>query len=132
MRRFSTALTAALAVVALGSMVLAQPAAKPAATEKKIKTVAVKTVKTMSVTGMVTKFDEATRTLTVGEKEFTLGANAKITAGAKAATTADLAGRKVKVTYTTVEGKHVASKVTLAPEAKPKAEKQAEAKTEKK
>jgi hypothetical protein len=139
MRRVFTVLTAALAVVAFGSMVFAQ-----AATEKKAEKTAVKaekTVKTaaLAASGKVAKFDEATKTLTVttktGEMEFTLGADAKIMEGAKTATTADLAGKTVKVTYTTVEGKHVASKVTIAAAkaaAPAKVEKKEEKKEEKK
>lgn len=155
MRRFCTVLTAAIAVVAFSSMVFAQAGTAAQATEKKVEKPAVKTEKpvekaavkaekvaekpvakaekAMSVTGKVAKFDEATKTLTVGEKDFTLAADAKIMSGAKAATTADLAGKTVKVTYTTVDGKNVASKVTIAAEkAAAKAEKKIEKKVEKK
>ncbi|HEX7485379.1 MAG TPA: hypothetical protein VF332_04455 [Vicinamibacterales bacterium] len=131
MRRYFTVLTAAFAVVAFSSMVFAQ-AATQTVEKKAVKTVVKteKVVKASSVSGKVAKFDEATRILTVTTKgvdtDFTLGADAKIMAGAKAATTADLAGKTVKVTYTTVDGKNVASKVTIAPEPK------APAKTEKK
>jgi preprotein translocase subunit YajC len=131
MRRYFTVLTAAFAVVAFSSMVFAQ-AATQTVEKKVVKTVVQteKVVKASSVSGKVAKFDEATRILTVTTKgvdtDFTLAADAKIMAGAKAATTADLAGKTVKVTYTTVDGKNVASKVTIAPEPK------APAKTEKK
>ncbi len=127
MRRFVTVLTAAFAVVAFSSLVFAQAATQ--ATEKKapakVEQTVAKTVKPLAASGKVAKFDEATKTLTVttkdGDKVFMLAADAKITAGAKTATTADLAGKTVKVTYTVVDGKNVASKVTIA--AEPKAEK---------
>jgi hypothetical protein len=159
MRRFFTVLTAAFAVVAFSSMVFAQAATQTTPVEKKVVKAAAKTeqaadktavktaqaaektavktekvVKALSTSGKVAKFDEATKTLTVttkgADKDFTLAADAKIMAGAKTATTADLAGKTVKVTYTTVDGKNVASKVTIAPE--PKAPAKAEKKEEKK
>jgi hypothetical protein len=132
MRRFVTILTAVVAVAAFSTMAFAQtptaaksaattakpavatqpaPAAKPVVAEQ----AAPKAVKPLSANGKVVKFDEATKTLTVGAKEFVLAADAKIMAGAKAATTADLDGKTVKVTYTVVDGKNVASKVTIAP-----------------
>ena len=128
MRRFVTILTAVIAVATFSTMAFAQataakpvaatkaaplakpvaaaqaPAAKPAATAKAAK---------LSVKGEG-KYDEATKELTVGDKVFTLAPNAKITMGAKAATTADLTGKNVMVTYTVVDGKNVASKVTIA------------------
>jgi hypothetical protein len=130
MRRFVTILTAVVAVAAFNTMAFAQattaakpaaatkpaaaakpavattqaPAAKPAATAKSAK---------LSVKGEG-KYDEATKELTVGDKVFTLAPEAKITMGAKAATTADLTGKHVMVTYTVVDGKNVASKVTIA------------------
>jgi hypothetical protein len=155
MRRFFTVLTATFAVVAFSSMVFAQAATaqteKPkAAAEKTVKAEKVATpqaekpvvkadkavVKTLSASGKVAKFDEATKTLTVGDKDFMLAADAKVMAGAKAATTADLAaGKTVKVTYTVVDGKNMASKVAIAAEAKvaaPKVEKKEAKPAEKK
>jgi hypothetical protein len=123
MRRVVTVLTAAVAAVTFSTMVFAQaPAAKPAP-----KAGAAKAEK-LTVRGEG-KYDEATKTLTVGDKTFTLAPDAKITMGAKAATTGDITGKHVMVTYTVVDGKNVASKVTIA-SAQPKAEK--EKKTEKK
>jgi hypothetical protein len=133
MRRVVTVLTAVIAVVAFGSMVFAQtPAAKPVATAQATpaaKPVAatpaqakvVKVAKPLSVSGKVTKYDEATKTLTVGEKEFVLAPDAKIMAGTKTAPAADLTGKTVKVTYTVVDGKNVASIVRMP--AAPKVEK---------
>jgi hypothetical protein len=131
MRRFVTILTAVVAVAAFSTLSFAQAttAAKPAASVKPAVAThpapaakpmvaaqaAPKAVKPLSASGKVAKFDEATKTLTIGAKEFTLAADAKIMAGAKAATTADLDGKTVKVTYTVVDGKNVASKVTIAP-----------------
>jgi hypothetical protein len=121
MRRFITVLTAAFAVVAFSSMVFAQAATQTPVPDKKV---AVKTVKPapLSASGTVAKLDEATKTLTVttkdGDKDFTLAADAKIMSGAKAMTIADLTGKTVKVTYTVVDTKNVASKVTIAPEPK--------------
>jgi hypothetical protein len=158
MRRFFTVLTATFAVVAFSSMVFAQAAT--AQTEKP-KAAAEKTVKAekaapqaekaapkvekvvkpvaLAASGKVAKFDEATKTLTVttkdGDKDFTLAADAKIMAGAKAAMANELAGKTVKVTYTTVDGKNVASKVTVAAEPKaaaPKVEKKEAKPAEKK
>ena len=60
------------------------------------------------------KYDEATKTLTVGGKAFVLAPNAKITMGAKAVAAAEATGKHVMVTYTVVDGKDVASKVTIA------------------
>jgi hypothetical protein len=135
MRRVFTVLTAAFAVVAFSSMVFAQAATQTQTTEKKTVVKTEKTVKSavLSVSGKVAKFDEATKILTVttktGDKDFTLDPDVKIMAGAKAAVAADLvAGKTVKVTYTTVDAKNMASKVTIA--AEPKAA--APAKTEKK
>ena len=51
--------------------------------------------------------------LTVGDKEFELAPDAKIMSGAKAAPAADLTGKTVKVTYTVVDGKNVASMVRM-------------------
>jgi hypothetical protein len=129
MRRVVTTLTVAVAAVALSSMVFAQapaakpaakpvaatqpaPAAKPVAATPAVPKV-VKTTKPLSVSGKVTKYDEATRMLTIGDKEFVLGPEAKIMAGAKAAPSADLTGKTVKVTYTVVDGKNVASMVRM-------------------
>jgi hypothetical protein len=152
MRRVVTTLTAVAAVVAFSSMVFAQAAAtKPAATAKPAaaaqaapaakpvattpatpvaKPVAaaqaapakVKAAKPLSAKGEG-KYDEATKTLTVGEKVFTLAPDAKIMMGAKVATIADVAGKNVMVTYTVVDGKNVASKVTIPAAKAPKAEK---------
>ena len=130
MRRFVTILTAVVAVAAFSTMAFAQAttAAKPATAVKPVVATqpapaakpvvaaqaAPKAVKPLAANGKVAKFDEATKTLTVGDKDFVLAPDAKIMAGAKAATTADLAGKTVKVTYTVVDGKNVASKVTIA------------------
>jgi hypothetical protein len=125
MRRFMTVLTAAFAVVTFSSMVFAQTATQTPPVEKKVvEKAAVKTVKPVvpSASGKVAKFDEVTKILTVttkdGDKDFTLAADAKIMAGAKVATFADLTGKTVKVTYTVVDTKNVASKVTIAAEPK--------------
>jgi hypothetical protein len=125
MRRFITVLTAAFAVVAFSSMVLAQAATQTPVPDKQVATKApVKTVKpaALSASGKVAKLDEATKALTVttkdGDKDFTLAADAKIMAGAKVALFADLTGKTVKVTYAVVDGKNVASKVTIAAEPK--------------
>jgi hypothetical protein len=118
MRRVFYALMAVVATVALSSILLAQA---PAPTEKKPVAKAAKVEKKMaalSANGKVARFDEATKVLTLstkeGDKEFTLGAGAKIMSGASTATTVDLAGKNVKVTYSNVDGKNVASKVTIA------------------
>jgi len=118
MRRALLGLAAAAALMTFGTMAFAQT------TEPATKTGSAKAAKmekkspAMSATGKVAKFDRSTETLTLttkeGEKEFTLGSNAKITEGATTATTADLAGKQAKVTYSHVDGKDVASKVTIA------------------
>jgi hypothetical protein len=133
MRRVFTVLTAAFVAFTFSSMVFAQAAEKTTAktTEK-----APAKAAPLTANGKVAKIDEATKAFTVttkdGDKDFTLAATAKITAGAKEAKAADLAGKNVKVTYTTVDGKHVASKVTIAAETKPAAEpKKEEKKAEK-
>ncbi len=124
MRRFVTVLTAAVAVAAFSTMVFAQAttpakpatAAKPAAAAKPVADTQAKPAKPaakMTAKGEG-KYDEATKTLTVGDKTFTLAPDAKITMGAKAATTAEVTGKNVLVTYTVVDGKNVASKVTIA------------------
>jgi hypothetical protein len=118
MRRVFSALTAVAVAFAMSSAVFAvaphQAEKKPA--EKNVKME--KKASTLAVNGKVERFDDATKTLTLstseGERQFTLGADAKIMSGANAATTADLAGKNVKVTYSHVDGKNVASKVTLA------------------
>jgi hypothetical protein len=161
MRRVFTVLTAAFVALTFSSMVFAQAAEKTAVktTEKavaKTETAAKTTEKAVAKTetaakttekaaakaaplttsGKVAKIDEATKAFTVttkdGDKEFTLAADAKITAGAKEAKAADLAGKNVKVTYASVDGKNVASKVTVASEPKPAAEKAEPKKEEKK
>src|ERR1035437_4721258 len=85
MRRFITVLTAAFAVVAFSSMVLAQAATQTPVPDKQVAAKApVKTVKpaALSASGKVAKLDEATKALTVttkdGDKDFTLAADAKI------------------------------------------------------
>jgi hypothetical protein len=134
MRRVVNVLPAALLAITFGSMVFAFPMRQ--AEKKPAEKAAVKTENkptALAATGTVAKFDAATKTLTLttkdGAKEFTLGANAKIMAGAHAATTADLGGRNVKVTYANENGKNVASKVTIAgTHAKPAPEKEPEKK----
>ena len=130
MRRLFTVLTAAFVAFTFSSMVFAQAAAttekKPAATAEKAPAAAKtapKAAAPKSATGKVAKFDEATKTVTVGEKDYTLAADAKIMSGTKEVKPADLAGKHVKVTYTVVDGKNVASKVTVAATPKPAAEK---------
>lgn len=132
MRRFVTVLTAAVAVAAFSTMVFAQAtttpakpvaAAKTAATAKPavaqapeakpVAKPAVKPAAKLTAKGEG-KYDEATKTLTVGDKTFTLAPDAKIMMGAKAATVADVTGKHVMVTYSVVDGKDVASKVTIA------------------
>jgi hypothetical protein len=148
MRRLFTVLTAAFVALSFGSVVFGQAAAtekKPAEAKAAAKT-AEKTAANveqpatgkkagpLTATGKVVKIDEATKVFIVttkqGDKAFTLAGDTKIMAGAKEAKAADLAGRNVKVTYTTVEGRNVASRVTVAAEAKPAAA--AEKKAEKK
>ena len=122
MRRLLTVLTAAIAVVTFGSTVFAQAATPTMAPEKKVEKPAAKVEKALpeSATGVVAKVDETAKTFTVtmksGEKEFSLAPDAKITAGAKTEKVADLAGKHVKVTYTMLNGKNVASKVAIASE----------------
>ncbi len=127
MRRFVTILTAVVAVAAFSTMGFAQAttakpatATKPAAAAKPVAATtqapaakpAAKPAK-LSVKGEF-KFDEATKELTVGEKSFTLAPDAKIMMGAKTMTTAELNGKHGMVTYTVVDGKNVASKITIA------------------
>ena len=127
MRRFVTILTAVVAVAAFSTMAFAQtthaagkpvaaakaaPLAKPVSEQAPAAKPAAKPAK-LSVKGEG-KYDEATKELTVGDKAFTLAPDAKITMGLKAATTADLTGKHVMVTYTVIDGKNVASKVTIA------------------
>jgi hypothetical protein len=109
-----------------------QAAAK---TEKKAETKKAAPV----ATGKVAKFDAATKTLTVttkkGDENFTLNADTKIMAGAKAAKEDELvAGKAVKVAYTEAAGQMTATKVTIAAEkpAAKKAEKKEAKKEEKK
>jgi hypothetical protein len=115
MRRVFNVLTAVAVALAFGSMVFAVP---PQQAEKKPAEKAVKKSSTEAANGKVERFDDATKTLTVstkeGEKQFVLGADAKIMSGANVATPAGLAGKNVKVTYSHVDGKNVASKVTVA------------------
>jgi hypothetical protein len=115
MRRAINVVTAALLAVTFSTMVMAYA---PTQTEKKTTTKAEKKSGTLAAHGTVAKFDEATRDLTLttkeGNKDFTLQPNAKIMEGAKAVTTSELAGKHVKVTYSHVNGKNVASKVTVA------------------
>jgi hypothetical protein len=118
MRRVFNALAAVLVATAFGSMVFAQA---PSATHPAKKPAAMKTEKkpaSLAASGKVATFDEATKTLTLttkeGPKEFMLGADAKVMAGASTVPTSDLAGKNVKVTYSHVDGKNVASKVTIA------------------
>jgi hypothetical protein len=118
MRRVINVVVAVVAAVTFSTMVLAQA---PAQTGKKPAEKAAKVEKkasTLAANGKVAKFDEATKTLTLttkeGDKAFTLGADAKIMAGANTASSADLPGKDVKVTYSQVNGKNVASKVTVA------------------
>jgi chemotaxis response regulator CheB len=95
------------------------------ATEKKQ---AVKKAMAPVAVGKVAKYDAATKTLTVttkkGDENFTLTADTKITAGAKAAKEDDLvAGKNVKVAYTEAGGQMTVTKVTIAAPAAKKMEK---------
>lgn len=119
MRRVFNLVTAGAVALAFSSMVFAVPPRQ--AEQKPAEKTAVKAEKkstALSANGTVEKFDEATKTLTVGTKEgpkeFTLGPDAKIMEGANAATPAEMNGKHVKVTYSHVNGKNVASKVTIA------------------
>jgi hypothetical protein len=150
-----TVLVATFAVVAFSSMTFAQApatekAAKPAVekvakpvaekaapaaaqAEKTEKKAAKKAAATVA-TGKVAKYDAATKTLTVttkkGDENFTLTADTKIMAGAKAGQEDELvAGKNVKVNYTEAAGQMTATKVTIAGEkAMKKTEKKAEEK----
>ncbi|HEY3382920.1 MAG TPA: hypothetical protein VGK32_14185 [Vicinamibacterales bacterium] len=153
MRRIFTVLTAAFAVVAFSSLVLAQTTPqteKPkAAAEKTVKAekaavakteqAAAKTEKVekavakkapLSASGKVAKYDDATKTVTVttkkGDENFAVTADTKIMAGTKVVAAADITGKTVKVAFTEADGKMTATKITIA------AEKAAPAKTEKK
>lgn len=155
MRRMFTVLAAAFAVVAFSSMTYAQapvqaekaakpavekvakPAAEkvaPAAQAEKTEKKAAKKPAATVATGKVAKYDAATKTLTVttkkGDENFTLTADTKIMAGAKAGKEDELvAGKNVKVNYTEAAGQMTATKVTIAGEkAAKKAEKKAEEK----
>jgi hypothetical protein len=155
-----TVLAAAFAVVAFSSVTFAQApaaekAAKPAvekaakvkpAAEKAVDQAAAQTEKPAKkeakkaatvATGKIAKFDAATKTLTVttkkGDENFTLTADTKIMAGAKAGKEDELvAGKNVKVSYTDNAGQMTATKVTIAGEkaAAKKTEKKEEAKKE--
>jgi hypothetical protein len=127
MRRFVTVLTAVVAATAFSTMVFAQTAtpakpvaaAKPAAVAKPAVETQAPAAKPAAKPAKLSakgeaKYDEATKTLTVGDKTFTLAADAKIVMGAKTMTAADTNGKNVLVTYTVVDGKDVASKVTIA------------------
>jgi hypothetical protein len=120
MRRFLTIAMAAVVVVALSFAVFAQTATQTTSSGKKIEAAGL-----LSTTGKVDKVDKSTRTFTVktkdGDKEFTLASDAKITAGAKTEKVTDLPNKTVKVTYKVVDGRNVASKVTIASEQKPEA-----------
>ncbi len=146
MRRVFTVLAAAFAVVAFSSVTFAQaPAAtekaKPAVekatkttTEQAAKTETKAAKKTATVaTGKIAKYDAATKTLTVttkkGDENFTLNADTKIVAGAKAGTEDELvAGKNVKVAYSENAGQMTATKVTLVAEKPAKTEKKEEKK----
>jgi len=122
MRRFFSVLTAAFVAVSFSSMLYAQPPAT--STEKKAPakhTTTAKKAGVMAATGSVSAYDDATKTLSVktkaGEEQFTLGADAKIMAGAKTAAATELAaGKNVKVTYMEEGGKKMATKVNITPE----------------
>lgn len=118
MRRVISVLTVAVAAVALSTMAFAQAPAAKAPTAKP----AVARTTHLSVRGEG-KYDEATKTLTVGGKSFTLAPNAKVMMGAKTVAIAEATGKHVLVAYTVVDGKNVASKVTIAkPSRTPKPE----------
>jgi hypothetical protein len=128
MRRFYTVMTAAFVVVAFSSLVSAQAANTAKSTDKKTektvtKTEKVEKVEALTATGKVEKVDDSGKKFTIktkeGDKEFTLAAEAKITAGAKTEKAEEMKGKNVKVTYTVVDGKNVASKVAVAAETKP-------------
>jgi hypothetical protein len=118
MRRVMNGLVVVAAALALGSMVLAQAttqaAKKPAQTSATVE----KRAPALWAMGKVLKVNESAKTLTLatadGDRVFTLATDAKIMAGASTAKTADLPGKTVKVTYSTVNGKNLASKVTIA------------------
>ncbi len=143
MRRIFTAVVAVFAVTAFSSVALAQataPAekattakvekAKPAKVADQAATKTEKAAKKAApvATGKVAKYDAATKTLTVttkkGDENFTLNADTKITAGAKAGTEDELvAGKNVKVHYTEANGQMTATRVIVASAAAKKSEK---------
>jgi hypothetical protein len=122
MRRFITVATVVFALVAFGSMALAQ-GAKASDKKKDEKTVTkVEKTEPLAATGKVDKLDDSGKKFTLktkdGDKEFTLAKDAKITAGTKTEKAEAMKGKDVKVTYTVVDGKSVASKVTIASDQK--------------
>lgn len=108
MRRVVSVLTVAVAAVALGTMAFAQEPATKAPTAKP----AVEKTTHLSVKGEA-KYDEATKTLTVGDKTFTLAKHVKVMMGSKTVPITEATGKHVMVTYTVENGKDVASKVTI-------------------
>jgi hypothetical protein len=108
MRRVVSVLTVAVAAVALGTMAFAQAPATKAPTAKP----AVEKTTHLSVKGEA-KYDEATKTLAVGDKTFTLAPHAKVMMGSKTVPITEATGKHVMVTYTVENGQDVALKVTI-------------------
>jgi hypothetical protein len=135
MRRLLSVATVALTVVALGPLVSAQ-AGQPRAEDMRGETRVTNPQKAepLSLSGKVEKVDQAAKTFTVktkeGDRQFALGSDVKIMAGAKAEKISDLPNKTVKVTYAVVNGRNVASRVTIASPQKP--ESQTARKTERK
>ena len=106
MRKFVVASSVAvLMAVVSGVGVAAQAAAPPASKTKAAAGPAAP--KALSSTGKIVSFDDATKTLTLstakGEEKFVLGSSARLQAGAKTITQANLsslAGHQAKVRYT--------------------------------
>jgi hypothetical protein len=128
MRRLLSVAVVALTVVAQVCLASAQSASQPKAGDMKVeKRVAIaQKAEPLSASGKVEKVDQAAKTFTVktreGDRQFALGSDVKITAGAKTGKISDLPNKTVKVTYVVIDGRNVASKVTIASPQKPESQ----------
>jgi hypothetical protein len=127
MRRMILALSMAALVVTAGGISYAAQTSKSTTPKPAAKTAA---PKTMSATGKIVSFDDASKTLTIsttkGEEKFVLGSSARLQEGAKTITTSNLSGltgHQAKVHYTMSGSDKTAESVMVSGAAKTSAKK---------
>jgi hypothetical protein len=123
MRKFVLAASVGALIAAVGGVGHAAQAAKA----PRAAAAHASTGKSLSATGQIVSFDDATKTLTLstteGEQKFMIGSKARVQQGARtitAGTLSSMAGRRAKVRYTEASGDMAAESVMVSGAARAK------------